>query len=180
MKRFAEKMGACFDKVNDLLALLAGIGIVILTVLVTAEVVMRYFFNQPIQGSSEGEQVLMILICFLGGTWILKRDEHIVLDVVLSRLSPRQQALANVVTSVVGAVTCLFTGWFGVVVAVDYTRRHITTPGMLDIPQGPILMIIAIGFLFLFVQFLRRTGYYWNLRHTSASQVLPSARPDLS
>jgi TRAP-type C4-dicarboxylate transport system permease small subunit len=180
MQGIAAKLAACFDRLNDFLAWLAGVGIAVLTILVTAEVVMRYFFNRPIQGASEAQQVLMILICFFGGTWILKKDQHIVLDVILNRLSPPVQALTNAVTSVVGALTCLLTGWFGVVVAVDYTRRHVTTPGMLDIPQGPVLMVIAIGFLFLFVQFLRRMVEYWRLRQSSEMRTGNKVQSDLS
>ena len=66
MKRLLTKAVDYFDRINDFLAVLAGTGVVALMLLITVEVIMRYFFRSPIQGASEAPQIIMIVICFLG------------------------------------------------------------------------------------------------------------------
>lgn len=144
-----------FDKLNDFLAVLADICLVVLMLLITTEVVMRYLFRSPIEGAVEAQQIILIVICFLGASWVLKKDQHIVLDVVINRLSQRHLALMKTVTGFVGAIVCLITAWYGLVAGIDYTIRGIMTSGMLNFPKGPILVLIAIGFFFMFIQFLR-------------------------
>jgi len=55
----------------------------------------------------------LVWILFLGSAWLLRREVHVTLDLVLNHLKPKPRAWVNIVTSLICAVGCLFLAWSG-------------------------------------------------------------------
>lgn len=74
-------------------------GLIFLTLLVTANVVARYFFQSPIPGAVNMTELLMPHIVFAGLAYTLMQGGQVQVTLVLDRLSPgwrrRFQALAS-------------------------------------------------------------------------------------
>ena len=107
----------------------------------------------------------LLYMTFLGTAWVLKREGHVRMDLVLNRLNPTSQALANVLSSIAGAIICLVITAYGVKVCWDLYQSGQYFAAFLKPPKFIILAIVPVGCFLLFIQFLRRTyGYSKDLR----------------
>ena len=164
--KLLRKAGAIFDGIINRLSYLAIALLVFSWLAVCFHVLFRYFLRQPFKWTVEVSGYTLLWITFLGATWLLKREGHVRLDIVLNRLNPRARALLNVITSIIGAVVCLVIAYYGGVATWDAWIRGVVPSTPMAPLKAPILMIICIGSFLLFVQFLRRAyGYLasWKL-----------------
>jgi C4-dicarboxylate transporter DctQ subunit len=146
-----------FDKTVDFFAVIAKILICVAAVITTADIFLRFFFNKPLMWSIEITEYCLIWITFLGTAWVLRREGHVMVDVIVSRIPTTSRHLLNAILSIIGILMCLLLTWYGAKVTLDFLQlgRPMSTILM---PQTWILYIIVpIGSLLLTVQFIRRT-----------------------
>ena len=157
--KLLTKVGAIFDSTNRAFTALSGVIIVFVMLLVSTDVIMRYALNRPLgEIVHEGTEHLLLYVIFLSAAWMLKQDRHVKMDIVLNRLNIKNQALINVITSVLAALVCLVFTWHGAQVTWGYFQSGTVFSFILNIPIASVIIIMPIGFFLLFIQFLRR-GY---------------------
>ncbi len=148
-----------FDRIIDLMAILACAILVFLLLIIVTQVTLR-IFGLTILWIFEISKFSLLYITFLGAAWLLKRERHVKMDIVLTRLSPRTQSLMNIITSVLGVIICLVLTWYGVTLIQAQIRVGDYFPGLLKAPKWPVALVIPVGSFLLLVQFLRRTYGY--------------------
>jgi len=126
---------------------------------VNAEILMRYL-GRPIIWATEVSEYILLYIGFLAAAWVLKREGHVKMDLVIKRLKPGAQAMFNLIISVVGVITFAFVVWYGTKVTWDYCQRGMYTSGAMTPPEWPILLVIPLGGLLLLIQFVIRAWGY--------------------
>jgi len=99
----------------------------------------------------------LVFMTFLVAPWVLRNDQHVKMEGVLSHFSPKTRAIFNTLTSLLGALICFVLFWFGFQGTWDYFERGLWFPGGMRIPQYPILSVIVFAYLLLFLQFVRRS-----------------------
>jgi TRAP-type C4-dicarboxylate transport system permease small subunit len=154
--RLLSRFWAFFDY---LLGIMAAFGMVILTAMMLVvcwEVITRYFLGRGTVWVLEFSEYALLYITFLGGAWLLKREGHIEMDLIIIRLSRKTQAIVKGVVSILAAILCSVFAWFGSVVALDHLSRGILQPTLVAPPDFPLFAVIPVGFFLLFIQFLRR------------------------
>jgi len=70
-----------------------------LLILGTADVIGRYFLNQPIIGTMELGQILLAAMVLLGWPYAQQEEAHIKADIFITRFPRRAQTVAHFVTS---------------------------------------------------------------------------------
>lgn len=125
-------------------------------VVTTIEVIVRYFFKIPMAETFEIVEYSLLWMGFLGAGWVLRREAHTRMDIVLLRLSPRVQAGLNAVTSVICAGMWLLLTYYGFKVTWDSYRTGYFLATLLAPPMWPVFIVIPLGGLLLFIQFVRR------------------------
>lgn len=159
--KLLDKSNSIFDRILNVLAFLAAATIIFTMLLVTAEVVMRYFLNLSLVWGVEITEYLLLYMTFLGTAWLLKREGHVKVEILASQLNPRAQTLLSIITSILGAMMFLVITWFGAEVTHDHWVRHVVYPETVTgVPKAVILAVIPAGSFLLFIQFLRRTYRY--------------------
>ena len=159
------RITAVFDRTLNLLAYLAAALIAFIMLSVSYEVVMRYFFNRPPVWVIDITEILLLYIAFLAVAWLLREEGHIRMDMVLTQLKPRPQALLNIITSTICAIIFLIVTWYGARLTLEYFQTGYFLPTHLKIPQGFVASIIPVGSFMFSIQFLRRAyGYSGSLR----------------
>lgn len=162
------KTKTVFDLILDIMAVLAGIILAFILVSVCAQVVLRYFLNKPIPWIMEVSEYALLFITFLVAAWVLRKEKHVAVDIIISRLRPKVQIVTNIITSILSAMVCLLIVSYGFKVTLEFFIMHRYEATYLRIPQALILVIIPIGTLMLFIQFIRRTnGYFKELKALS-------------
>jgi TRAP-type C4-dicarboxylate transport system permease small subunit len=101
----------------------------------------------------------LLYVTFLGATWLLKREGHVSVDVVVERLNPRARLWFNVIISILIGALCLVMAFSGVSATLNVYRRGVFTVTTLEVPLALLVAVIPLGFFLLFIQFLRRA--YW-------------------
>jgi len=163
--RSVSKLRDFFERTLDVLGAGAGVLIAFLMLGVCADVCMRYFFNRPLFWMIEVTQYAMVFILFLGTAWLLRKEGHVVMDVLINRLGQKSRTLTNVITSILGAIVCFIITWYAAKVTRDYFQINYVYSATLDIPAFLLQAIVPLGAFLLSIQFLRRAyGYLLKLR----------------
>ena len=140
------------DTTNKWLGQVVAWLLIPLTLIVTSDVALRYFFNMPQLWAWDINIQLQGVLVILGGGYVLLRKGHVAIDVLTTRLSPRNKLILNTTMGVflIASVGLLLFP------AVKYAwgswvvREHLTTA--LSPPIYPFKIIIAIGVAFILLQ----------------------------
>lgn len=87
-------MERIFRTIEWVLAVLAGIALLIMMVLTFVDVIGRYGFNKSIFGTSEMIEALMVVVIFAGVAFVTTSDKHIKVDIFapwIERVAPNLQ-----------------------------------------------------------------------------------------
>ena len=155
-----NKIARWIDGIIDGMAALAGLLLIFMMFSICYEVVLRYFLFSPLTWVTEISEYILLYATFLGAPWVLKRDAHVKVDIVLARLGLKTQKTLNMATSLIGIGVCLVLVWFGTQMALDLYQRGIPVFKSLSVPKFLLVGIIPLGGLFMAVQFVRRMLAY--------------------
>ena len=144
------------DGIIDGMAAVAGLLLVFMMFSICYEVVLRYFLFSPLTWVTEISEYILLYATFLGAPWVLKKDAHVKVDILLARLGSKTQRIVNMVTSLIGIGVCLVLVWFGTQMALDFYQRGIPVIKSLSVPKFLLVGVIPFGGVFLTIQFVRR------------------------
>jgi TRAP-type C4-dicarboxylate transport system permease small subunit len=125
--------------------------VVIMAILVIAQVVLRYVFNDPLTWSEELARFSFIYLAFVGIGAAYGRRRHMYVEALVIELPPRFRRIVEV--SVVGLATAFLVAVIGITgrTILDLYRMEVTTPA-LDMPMAYIYLIIPLGLSALIAQ----------------------------
>ena len=148
------KLNKMYHRLIELGALIAGVLLLFLMMSVTVEVAFRYFLGRPTSWVMEICGYILLFIPFLVAAWVLRRDGHVRMDLVLSIMSPKARSFVNAITSFISALICFVLTWYGIKVTIYFSKLGYKTPTVLMLPKSMIIAIIFVGSFLLAVQFL--------------------------
>jgi TRAP-type mannitol/chloroaromatic compound transport system permease small subunit len=120
------------------------------------EVLARYVFNSPTNWVHESMFLMFGMQYMLSGAYAYREDQHVRVDVLYARFSPRGKAIADIVTSVFFFIfigTMLVTGYRFAADAVNVGEHSFTEWG---IQYWPVKLAIPIGATLLLLQGISR------------------------
>ena len=133
-------------------ALLAGFATLAITLLISYDVAMRYFFNEPQIFVDELASFLEVLVIFAGAAYTFRTGGHVRVDLVTGRLRPAARAWLRLVTLALGVVFLTIVLWVTAQSALTAFRYGRVSAVMLYplwmpmavIPAGLALMALAM------------------------------------
>jgi len=93
---------------------------------------------------------------FLAAPWILYRNEHVRLDLLLTSVPQRVARAIDRGADVMGLFICLVLLWFGVYVIADSARHGSMVDKTLSFPEWWLYVPVPLCFALLAVEFVRR------------------------
>ncbi|MFC2032757.1 TRAP transporter small permease [Chloroflexota bacterium] len=124
---------------------------------VNYEIALRFILNSPTQWVFPITTYALLFITFFIAPWLLREDKHIKMDVVIAGLNPRTRSVLNIITSILGVISCLLLTWYG----GKATWQHLQIGFVFASPpfwlKWPFLAVIPVCSFLLFIGFLRRT-----------------------
>jgi C4-dicarboxylate transporter DctM subunit len=133
----------------------------IMVVLVTAHVLSRDLFSRPLVGVVELEELMLVILVFLGMPYTQFKRGHIGVDFLVSRMAKRKQNILSCATSLLSLILFLAIAWQSVSLSRVYWEKGVSTL-FLRIPLFPFMWIIALVFFLLglavFSDFLRASA----------------------
>lgn len=126
-----------------------GMGaLAILTLLGMGDVFGRYLLNKPITGTFEISGLLLAGIVFFGLAYALSVDRFIKIDIFVTRMHNRTQAVLNFVTSFLGLVISSLFVWRSALFAFKSWVTD-TSVNVIYIPVFPFQLFATLGFVVL-------------------------------
>ena len=147
----------------DVAGLLAGFATLAIVLLVSYDVFMRYFFEQPQLFVDEVASFLQVLLIFAGAAYAFRVGGHVRVDLVTNHVRPAVRAWLRVLTLLLGVVFLAIVIWVTSQSAVTAFRYGRVSAVMLYplwlpmafIPAGLALLGVAMGLTL--VRQVRRT-----------------------
>ena len=151
-----KKIIRVFNWLLDAGAALAGALLVAVMLLISIKVIFRYGLREGLMGVDQISGTLLVYIAFLGAAWVLRREEHVTIDLLVTRLRPKTRRWMTCFNSVIGALICLVVAYYGTIEGVTSWQRGILIPAEIEIPRVINLGVIPLGAFLLSLQFMRR------------------------
>jgi len=140
------------DKVSEWIGLAVSVLMPAMVVVLTYEVVARYVFERPTIWVYN-TAIFMFGYCgLLGGAYVLKYGEHINVDVLHGRLSPRGKAIMDTSTGLLFffiIVLLIIYSWKEVVISAGLNEHSPTEWGP---PMTHFKLMITVGAFLLLMQ----------------------------
>ncbi len=148
MKRFLSIIDTISDWSGKIICFLAipMIGIIVY------DAIARYAFNAPTNWAYETVTFLFAGFGILGGAYVLYRRAHVGMDIIYSRLSPRRQAILDLLTSFFFFLFCSILLWKGAEYAWTSLKLRETTTSAFAPPLYVIKMTIPLGAFLIILQ----------------------------
>ena len=140
---------------TKIVAVIAGILILMPALMVFYEVVMRGLFNAPTEWSIELSVYCVLIAGFLGMSVTYAAGKHIHVDIVVGSLSPRTRCFIEVFTTCVGIFFCAVFVMESFDMAILSLEMDNTSPSTLRTPMWIPQMALPIGMGLLLLQFVR-------------------------
>jgi TRAP-type transport system small permease protein len=132
-----------FRRLSRIIGYVATSFMIVLMLLTVADVVLRYFFNSPITGTTEISRLLMVVIVFPALGWAAIDRGHIRVDLIVIQFSKRTQALIHAVTLIIALVTYGFITWRSFLESAVVNRQT----SLLRLPFEPFYWLMSVGLL---------------------------------
>lgn len=141
-----NRIGRVLLNVSAVLNASASIWTFLLMLLMTADVVGREVFNQPVVGAPEIVRASIVGIVFLQLANTLWVDRHVRCMIIVRHLGPRGRACLGLLTYLIGVavfISIIAGSWDATIVSWDILETE--GEGALRVPVYPIRSIILLG-----------------------------------
>ena len=140
----------------DFLATIAAIMLLAMVALVTADIVLRNTLGIGFAWSNEATEYALYLITLLTAPWLLRRGQHVRIDMMLVIVPPRLAWACEAAADLVGLAASLVLVWYGTVMTAQSARLGSLTIKNLVFPEWWLLAPLPICFALLALEFIFR------------------------
>jgi TRAP-type C4-dicarboxylate transport system permease small subunit len=145
-----------YGRLLDALLLLACLLLLIMTLLIGADVLLRNIGLGGIAPSNEISEDIIYLLTLLAAPGLLRQGQHIRVDVVLRALPAKVGWLLEWLSDILGVICCLYFVWYGWRVVEASFKSGALSIKTLIMPEWWLLVPMPLTFVLLSVEFLFR------------------------
>lgn len=155
MQRLSTWYGSLLDGMLTVACLL----LLGMTFLTGADVLLRNLGLGGVPPSNELSEYGLYLITILAAPGLLRRGQHIRVDIILQILPPRLAWLFEWIGDIVGIICCLYFVWYGVLVTYASYAAGSVSIKTLVLPEWWIFAPMPVCFLMLAIEFIFRMRF---------------------
>jgi TRAP-type C4-dicarboxylate transport system permease small subunit len=140
----------------DALMLLAAALVLIMTLMIGADVILRNVGAGGVSWSNEVSEYILYLVTLLSAPWLLRRGQHIRVDIVLRAVPKRIAYAMEWIADVLGLACALYFVWYGWrVMAASYAAGAISMKTLV-LPEWWMLAAMPAAFVLVAAEFAFR------------------------
>ncbi len=152
---FWKNLGHIFDRGNQYLFAASGVMIIVMMFLMLSDVVARMTGTQ-VMGSMDIIEYGLLFFTFFGATYVLIKDKHIKMDLMLNYAKPETREIINILTTGIGVILWLAIAFFTAWSTWDAFTSNIILARIIRLPKFVIMAVIPFGSFLLFIESVRR------------------------
>jgi TRAP-type C4-dicarboxylate transport system permease small subunit len=151
-----NRLSAGLARLFDALAIVAALLLFAMVALVTADIVLRNTLRFGFAWANEITEYALYLTTLLTAPWLLRRGQHVRIDMFLVIVPPRVAWLMEAMADVVGFAASLVLVWYGTVMTLQSARLGSLTIKNLVFPEWWLLAPLPACFALLALEFVFR------------------------
>src|SRR5690242_510934 len=111
-----------YGRVLELCGVIAALLVFAMTALIVADVLLRNLFQVTLPASVELTEYAMFYASAFAAPWLLRRGQHIRIDVVIARMRPTTGWVMEIVCDLIGLALSLLMSWYTVAMVLQSWR----------------------------------------------------------
>jgi len=155
-----NRLESAYGRLLEVLALVACALIFGMTLMICADVLLRNVRIIPgvagLAWSNEISEAMLYLITMLTAPWLLRRGQHIRVDIVLRAVPKQVGWIFEWVVDVLGLACCLLVAYYGARAALASFKAGSVSIKTLVTPEWWLLSVLPVAFLALSLEMLFR------------------------
>jgi TRAP-type C4-dicarboxylate transport system permease small subunit len=151
-----ENLSRIYGRVRDAMLLLAALLLLVMTLMIGADVLLRNIGLGGIPPANELSEDSLYLITLLTAPGLLRMGQHIRIDIVLRVLPGRVGWLLEWIGDVIGLVCCLYFVRYGIGVTIASYSSGAISMKTLILPEWWLLWPMPVAFVLLAIEFVFR------------------------
>jgi|SRR5699024_8303370 len=139
-------------KLINALNYFAMLGLVIMMLVITADVISKYVFNSSIAWAYNlTESFLMVVVIFLGIAYTHYQEDHIRFELIIEKVPNFLNTIINIISHLLMLLLFTLIGYQGYLETVYNWTNNISTGGVLSLPLYLSVMWIPVGSLLIII-----------------------------
>jgi TRAP-type C4-dicarboxylate transport system permease small subunit len=127
---------------------------IIMTLAIVINIVGRFIFREPLPGTIELVEMLTPVLIFFALAYTEHLRRHIHVELIVSRLPRRAQAILASVMYFFSGIFFLVMAWQGGILIIESMTPLVQASHILSIPEAPFLFAVAFGSLLFGIELL--------------------------
>jgi TRAP-type C4-dicarboxylate transport system permease small subunit len=144
------------ERLFNTMAAVAALLLLAMVLLVTADIVLRNTARFGFPWANEITEYALYLTTLLTAPWLLRRGQHVRIDMVLVFVPPRIAWVMEALADLVGFAASVILVWYGTVMTLQSARLSSLTIKNLVFPEWWLLAPLPICFALLAFEFVLR------------------------
>ena len=150
------RLSTFFGRLLNALAIVAALTLLAMVVLVSADIALRNLTRTGFPFANEVSEYALYAITVLTAPWLLRRGQHVRIDLVLTLVPARAAWLMEAVADILGFAVCLVMMRYGIKIAVESAALGSITIKNLVFPEWWLLWPLPVCFALLAIEFVFR------------------------
>jgi TRAP-type C4-dicarboxylate transport system permease small subunit len=150
------RLSAAFGRLLNALAVAAALLLLAMVVVVCADILLRNITGAGVTWANEASEYALYLMTLLTAPWLLRRGQHVRLDIVLTLLPPRLAWLMEAFGDMLGFAVSLVLVRYGLAMTFDSAHIGAITIKNLVFPEWWLLAPLPAAFALLAIEFVFR------------------------
>ncbi len=150
------RLSLAFGRLFNALAVAAALILLAMVVVVTADIVLRNTVRMGFAWANEVSEYALYIMTLLTAPWLLRRGQHVRLDIILTLVPPRIAWLMEAVGDLLGLAVCIVLIRYGIAMTYDSWRLGAITIKNLVFPEWWLLAPLPAVFVLLAIEFVFR------------------------
>jgi TRAP-type C4-dicarboxylate transport system permease small subunit len=150
------RLSNAFAKLLNAFAVLAALTLLAMVVMVTADIILRNLTRNGFPWANEVSEYALYITTLLTAPWLLRRGQHVRIDLVLTAMPARIAWLMEAAADVIGFAVCVIMMRYGIKMTMDSAALGSITIKNLVFPEWWLLWPLPLCFALLAVEFVFR------------------------
>lgn len=151
-----------FDRLVGWLAAISALLLLAMSVWTTFDVLARSAYGLSAPWFFDLSEYCLVWATFLAAPWVLRRDRHVRIELLIDVLPVRAQRIIGIIVSAIAFAACVVLTWKAGAAALQYYQNNVTMPRVWRIPRIWPYAAVPIGSGLLAIGFLVRLYHYTN------------------
>lgn len=140
------------ERLHVVMGVLAGLTILVITLVIVADVTLRVLANQPVRGATEFSTLVMIALVYLGLASVQVSKSNFRMSVLIDMLPARARDVLNLITTLIALAAIATLTWYTAGEALYSLGKREMTHAAISFPVYPARLTIALGLTLLSLQ----------------------------